>query len=174
MRSRWTGPEALAPRQLPNEACYTSERHDDGFLCDCFNPGIGRTSNSSTGAMISTASFMTTGVPAEPTAWKVHTTGLPSRGPRCKGLVSGFRLDRRVLGNDHPRLGYPTPLTWLEVKLPAELEDPWVKGGSDLAKVTCAEAAADGVEFGMVPCVESFYAKLKFAATVFAEDEALE
>ena len=101
-------------------------------------------------------------------------TGLPSRGPRCNGLVSGFRLDRRVLGNDHPRLGYPTPLTWLEVKLPAELEDPWVKGGSDLAKVTCAEAAADGVEFGMVPCVESFYAKLKFAATVFAEDEALE
>jgi hypothetical protein len=124
MRSRWTGPEALAPRQLPNEACYTSERHDDGFLCDCFNPGIGCTSNSSTGAMISTASFMTTGVPAEPTAWKVHTTGLPSRGPRCKGLVSRFRLYRRVLGNDHPHLGYPTPLTWLEVKLPAELEDP--------------------------------------------------
>jgi hypothetical protein len=46
MRSRWTGPEALAPRQLPNEACYTSERHDNGFLCDCFNLGIGRTSNS--------------------------------------------------------------------------------------------------------------------------------
>jgi hypothetical protein len=100
------------------------------------------------------------------------------RGTAVKGAsvqrTSGFRLARRVLGNDHPHLGYPTPLTWLEVKLPAELEDPWVKGGSDLAKVTCAEAAADGVEFGMVPCVESFYAKLKFAASVFAEDEALE
>jgi len=51
MRSRWIGPEALAPRQLPNEACYTSERHDDGFLCDCFNPGMGRTSNSMRCAM---------------------------------------------------------------------------------------------------------------------------
>jgi hypothetical protein len=76
MRSRWTGPEALAPSNCRMRLVTQASATMTVFSATASIPVFGPTSNFSTGAMISTASFMTTGVSAEPTAWKVHTTGL--------------------------------------------------------------------------------------------------
>src|ERR1700761_3350974 len=62
----------------------------------------------------------------------------------------------------------------LEVNFSSKLEDTRVEGRSNLSKVGGTQAVADLIEFGMVPGVKGFDAKLEAAATSLAEHEALE
>lgn len=61
-----------------------------------------------------------------------------------------------------------------EVELPAELEDPWIKGRSDLAEVTGAETVAHRIELSMVPDVKALRAKFESPGPIFTERETLE
>jgi hypothetical protein len=62
----------------------------------------------------------------------------------------------------------------LEVRLQRELHNPRVEGRGVLAEVTRAKVAADLVELGVIPRIESLDAEFQSAATSLAEDEALE
>src|SRR6267154_688999 len=62
----------------------------------------------------------------------------------------------------------------LEVRLQRKLQNAWVEGRGVPAKVAGPLIAADLVELGVIPRIESFDAEFHAAATSFAEYETLE